>query len=175
MNNTKIHAYIEKLKAKPADHITLCRMLLSVVLLFLPPVSVPFFLVYLLCGLSDIADGITARKTHTESEAGAKLDGAADLLFLAVSAVKILPLLRLAAWIWAWAAGIAILKASAMLLRFRRRHTVLPPHSFANKLTGLALFLLPLTLPYLDIRFSAAFVCAVASCAAVQDIAEIGK
>ena len=152
-----------------ANGITSCRILLCLVLVFLSPLSLSFGTVYLLCGLSDMADGYTARKTHTESKAGAKLDSAADLLFFAVSAVKLLPLMGLPAFIWIWTAVIAAVKLGGMVRRFIRLGTFAPPHSNANKLTGLLLFLLPLTLPFADIRFSAALVCAAASFAAVQD------
>lgn len=153
-----------------ANGITLCRVLLSFVLLFLSPLSFPFGAVYLLCGLSDMADGYIARKTHTESKLGARLDSAADLLFCAVSAIKLLPLMALPTFIWIWTAAIGAVKLDGMVRRFIRCGSFAPPHSIANRLTGLLLFLLPLTLPFADLCFSASLVCAAASFAAVQDI-----
>lgn len=155
---------------RPANIITVCRILFSAALLFLPPFSTAFGVIYLLCGLSDAADGITARQTHSESETGAKLDSAADMLFLAVSAVKILPAVHLTAWIWVWAAVIALIKIAGMLLRLICGCAVMPPHSVSNKLTGLLLFVFPMTVPLVNSCFSAAVVCTVASVAAVQDI-----
>ena len=157
-------------KITPANLITLSRVLLSLALLFLSPLSIAFGILYLLGGLSDMADGFVARKTHTESETGAKLDSAADLLFVTVSAVKLLPLVRLNTWLWIWVAAIALVKIAAMVLRFVRTHTFAPPHSIANKLTGVLLFLLPLTLSLVDIHYPAALVCIVATFAAVQDV-----
>lgn len=145
-------------------------MLFSAALLFMPPFSVAFGVIYLLCGLSDVADGIVARQTHTESELGAKLDSAADMLFLTAGAVKILPNVHLAAWIWVWAAVIAAIKITGMLLRLIQGRTVMPPHSFSNKLTGLLLFIFPMTVLLANSCFFAATVCAVASLGAVQDI-----
>ena len=155
---------------KPANLITLSRVLLSLALLFLSPLSIAFGILYLLGGLSDMADGFVARKTHTETATGAKLDSAADLLFVAVCAVKLLPLVRLNTWLWIWVAAIALIKIAAMVLRFARVHTVTLPHSIPNKLTGVLLFLLPLTLPLVDVRYLAALICAVATFAAMQDI-----
>ena len=160
---------------KTADLITLSRILLSLSLLFLPPLSIAFGVLYLLCGISDAADGFVARKTHTESETGAKLDSAADLIFVAVCAVKLLPLVRLNTWLWIWVAVIALIKIAAMVLCFVRTHTFAPPHSIANKLTGVLLFLLPLTLPLMDIRYPAALICAVATIAAMQDILSLER
>ena len=42
-------------------------------------------------------------------------------------------------------------------------------HTLLNKVTGLALFLLPLTLPFADLRYTGSFVCALAALAAVQE------
>ncbi len=162
-------------KITPANLITLFRIVLSIALLFLSPLSIAFGILYLLCGLSDMADGFVARTTHTESETGAKLDSAADLIFVTISAVKLLPLVRLDAWLWIWTAAIALIKIAAMVLRFVRVHTFALPHSIANKLTGVLLFLLPLTLPLTDIRYPAALVCAVATFAAVQDILSLER
>lgn len=160
----------EQSMLKPANAITCCRIILSAVLLFLPPLSASFGVIYLVCGLSDAADGWIARKTHTESDAGARLDSAADVALLAVSAVKLLPLIRLDAWIWVWVAVIAAVKIAGMLLRIFHCRTAAPPHSASNKLTGLLLFLLPLTIPLADLRCSATVVCIAASFAAVQDV-----
>ena len=160
---------------KSANLITLFRIVLSIALLFLPTPSGAFGVLYLLGGVSDMADGFVARKTHTESETGAKLDSAADLLFVTVSAVKLLPLVRLNMWLWIWVAAIALIKIAAMVLRFVRTHTFAPPHSIANKLTGVLLFLLPLTLPLVDIHYPAALVCAVATFAAMQDILSLER
>ena len=78
-----------------ANSITVSRMLFSLALLVLPSRSLPFVVLYLLCGLTDVLDGFIARKLHTESEKGAMLDSIADLLFAVVYAVKILPILVL--------------------------------------------------------------------------------
>lgn len=154
----------------PANIITFSRILLSAVLLFLSPTSVPFGLIYLLCGFSDMADGLTARKMHMESEVGARLDSIADILFFTVSAVKIVPIIRLDIRLWVWIVIIAVMKIAGMILLFIRKHAFEPPHSVLNKLTGLLLFILPLTVTVVDITYSATAVCAVATLAAVWDI-----
>ena len=42
-------------------------------------------------------------------------------------------------------------------------------HKVMNKITGFLLFLLPLTLNYIDIKYSGFVVCAAATAAAVQE------
>ena len=78
-----------------ANLITGIRVLASVGLLFCPALSPSFFALYLLAGLTDMIDGPVARKTHTATAFGAKLDTAADILFAAVCLVKLLPVLNI--------------------------------------------------------------------------------
>lgn len=48
--------------------------------------------------------------------------------------------------------------------------TVTLPHSIPNKITGILLFVLPMTLPFINVNYSAAAVCVVATAAAVYDL-----
>ena len=54
--------------------ITLLRVAGSIGLLFYDVTSGVFWIIYSLCGISDIADGWLARKLHAESKTGAVLD-----------------------------------------------------------------------------------------------------
>lgn len=42
-------------------------------------------------------------------------------------------------------------------------------HTVANKAAGLCLFLLPLTMSFVDLRYTAPVVCAIATIAAIQE------
>ena len=90
--------------------ITLLRILCSLVLLFCMPLSLPFYVLYTAAGLSDIFDGWIARKTNTASKFGAKLDTFADIVFAAVTLIKLLPILELPVWIIIWVGVIALIK-----------------------------------------------------------------
>lgn len=152
-----------------ADVLTVSRMLCSLLLTALPVRSGIFAALYLFCGVSDVLDGFLARRLHTESERGAKLDSAADLLFALAYAVKLLPELALPAWLWGWTAGIAAAKLAGILIRSRLRRGFDLPHSPLNRLTGLAIFLLPLFAQAAAVKFGAAFVCALATAATVAE------
>ena len=78
-------------KRNAANIITGIRILGSILLTFIPVFSIPFYALYLICGLSDMADGIVARKTNSASAFGGGLDTAADFLFTAMSLAKLLP------------------------------------------------------------------------------------
>ena len=149
--------------------ITVCRILGSVFLLFCPVFSVPFYALYLFCGLSDMADGIIARKTNHTSELGAKLDSAADVLFMAASFIKFLPHIQLPGWQWIWVIAIGIAKISNLIRSTIYRNSFFSLHTPLNKATGLLLFLLPLTLPFIELKYSSAVVCSIATLSAIQE------
>ena len=57
-----------------------------------------------------MVDGAVARKTGTVSAFGAKLDTAADFVFVAVCLWKLLPSLAVPLWLWIWIVLIALIK-----------------------------------------------------------------
>ena len=67
-----------------ANIVTGFRVLISIALLFCPVFSSVFYILYLTGGLSDMADGIIARRTNTISGFGARFDTAADFVFVVV-------------------------------------------------------------------------------------------
>ena len=153
-----------------ADILTVSRMLLSIFLLVISPFSTLFGIIYLLCGATDVLDGFAARTLHTESEYGARLDSLADLFFSAVYLVKIIPVLSVPLRLWFWTAMIAAVKVSGILLASIKAHRFLIAHSFGNKLTGVLLFLLPLSVYVADVSYGATLVCAAATVTAVREI-----
>ena len=76
-----------------ANVITGIRILVSAALLLCPVFSPIFYAMYLIAGLSDMADGIVARKTNSVSEFGSRFDSIADFVFVAVCLIKILPVM----------------------------------------------------------------------------------
>lgn len=152
-----------------ANLITSCRILFSLLLLFFPALSPGFYGLYLAAGLSDMLDGFVARRTNSASPLGAKLDSMADLVFLAVCLIKLLPVLALPVWLWVWVGLIALLRLVNVVSGFVRRKKLVLLHTRANKLTGALLFLLPLSLGFLNIAYTAIPLCALASFAAIQE------
>lgn len=66
-----------------ANVITGLRILVSVGLLFCTVFSPSFYALYLIAGVSDMADGPIARKRNSVSEFGSKFDSIADFVFVA--------------------------------------------------------------------------------------------
>lgn len=61
-----------------ANGITISRIVASFMLIATNIFSILFFLLYAYCGISDMIDGIVARKTATVSKVGATLDSVAE-------------------------------------------------------------------------------------------------
>ena len=152
-----------------ANLITAIRILCSVALLFCAALSPWFYVLYITAGLSDMVDGWVARKTNTVSEFGSKLDTVADIIFVVACLVKLLPILHLPVWIYVWVGLIACIKVFNIVYSYVVRKQFLTDHNILNKVTGALLFLLPLTLSVIDVKYSAAAVCLVATVAAVKE------
>ena len=152
-----------------ANTITLFRIAASIVLLSCPVFSPAFYVFYIAAGLSDMLDGFVARKTDTVSELGARLDTIADFVLVVVCLIKLLPILSIPAWPYIWIGIIALIKVVNIISGFIVQKRLVAVHSIMNKTTGALLFLLPLTIPVIPLKYSAIVVCAVATFAAIQE------
>ena len=116
-----------------------------------------------------MVDGTIARKTNAVSEFGARLDTASDFLFFAVSLIKLLPIIHITKWMWVWIVIITIIKICNIILGFIYKKKLISLHTVMNKITGLLLFLLPLTLSVIELKNSLIAVCIVATMSAIQE------
>ncbi|WP_407424457.1 CDP-alcohol phosphatidyltransferase family protein [Methanobrevibacter sp.] len=157
------------MKRHIANILTGFRILGSILMLFFQVFSIPFYILYLFCGLSDLIDGIIARKTNSITDFSSKFDSSADLIFAAAALIKILPALSIPNWLWLWILMIAAIKVFNMAWGIAFEKRIVVEHTIMNKITGLLLFILPLTLPFIEFEYSAIAVCAVATFAAVQE------
>lgn len=163
------------MKKQIANIITGSRILFSLLLLFIPLSSVWFYIFYLFCGFTDMVDGAIARKTGAVSKFGARFDTVSDFAFLFVCWVKILPRVYIPIWLWVWITLIASIKILNIALVFIRKKELISMHSVLNKITGLALFFLPLTLTFLPTSYSVVTICILATVAAMQEAYFIKK
>ena len=147
--------------------ITLFRIACALGLLLCDRAGVVFWIIYGLCGFSDIVDGGLARKLHAETKAGAVLDSVADIVFVACCAIRLRPVLESPTWLWIWGGVIVFIKivnqASALVVHKRFCF----PHTWANKLTGFLLFLAVPAVSWSVIPI--AVVAAIATFAAAQE------
>ena len=163
------------MKKHIANIVTGIRILGSVCMLCLPVFSPLFCGIYLLCGFTDMIDGTIARKTNAVTSFGSRWDSVADLVFLTAAGIKVLPAIRLPGWLWCGILIVCITQIAAVTGRYILVGQFAVRHTLLNKLTGLLLFLLPLSLPFAEIQYSAGTVCAVAFLSAVQELLTVAR
>ena len=143
------------------------RIVGAVALLLSDVSSILFGVLYIVCGISDIADGWLARKLKCETKTGASLDSLADIVFVACCCWKLIPILTFPKWLWMWGIVIVAIKVINQISASVIYKKFVFPHTIANKVTGFLLFLAA------PIAFSSiipiAVVAGVATFAAVQE------
>lgn len=156
-----------------ANWISVSRIVLLVVLVglvFTYENRIVFLVLYLLSGLSDVLDGYIARRTHTESNFGARLDSVADLLLTAVILSACFSWLGMDLWTFLpWLCLIAGVRVVNLLIAACKYHVFAIIHTWGNKLTGLLLFVAPL---FIGVGALALLwpICLIAAVAAVEEM-----
>ena len=149
--------------------ISALRFLGAVCLLFFRVESCVFWVIYFVCGLSDMVDGYLAQKLGCESKTGAMLDSLADLVFVVCCCFKLIPALAFPKWLWIWGGVIVAIKVINQISALVMYKKCVFPHTVANKVTGFLLFVgVPLTV-FLESIVPMVIVAVVATFAAVQE------
>jgi len=157
------------MKKQIPNIITVTRFLFSISMIFTQTLSVPFFVLYTLGGLTDALDGFLARKLDACSKTGSILDSVADVAFFVISLIKVLCAVSIPIWLIICLLFITVLKIVNLIVGFVTQHKLVMPHTIPNKITGFLIFLAPYALLFLDISYVAIPVCAVAVFAAVHE------
>ena len=152
-----------------ANIITSIRMICSIALLFFPVFSSVFFTLYGIAGFGDMIDGAVARKTGTVSDFGSKLDTAADFVLVSVCLIKLFLVIHIPIWLIVWIILVAVIKVINLVYGYIMRKEIVVLHTGMNKLTGVLLFILPLTLSFINLKYSGVLVSVVATLAALQE------
>ena len=125
--------------------ITSIRLIGAIVILFLRPFSLEFYIVYGACGVTDFLDGFIARKFHLQSKLGSILDSVADLLFLGIMAFKLVPVLLDVLELWNWLiilipTGFHFIAYMICAFKFHKFSSL---HTFSNKVLSASIFFYP--------------------------------
>ena len=153
----------------PADCITAIRIPLSLSLLFLDSFTLPFYAIYVIACMTDMVDGYVARRSHTESEFGTKLDSIADIALVSVCLIKVLPHIELPIWLIVWIGIIILIRAANVVSAYAMFKRAILLHTRANRITGGLLFVLMFFLDTPWIEPSAAIICIIATYAAAEE------
>ena len=120
-------------------------------------------------------DGTVARKTKCASGFGARLDTVSDFVFMTVALIKFVPHLHIPVWLWIWIGVIAMMKLGNVVRGFVRTKKLISPHTVLNKVTGLLLFLLPVTISFIELTYTLPLVCAIAIFAAIHEVYDLKR
>ena len=147
-------------------------MVVVIALIPFKPFTLAFYILYGIGGLTDLMDGLVARKTHNVSKTGAVLDSIADLLFLLVAVIKLAPVVYavLPKGLYFIILGIAVIKIIAYGVGIWRFHRFVALHTLLNKVTGGVLFLLPYFLEVQCFQALLIGVTIIATGAAVEEL-----
>ncbi|GMQ64658.1 CDP-alcohol phosphatidyltransferase family protein [Vallitalea maricola] len=152
-----------------ANYISIARIFLVLTLVLIKPLSTAFFVVYILCGISDIFDGYIARKTETTSKLGEKLDPAADLIMVLILFFILYPFINITVQIFVWIVIIGIIRVASMITVFVKFKTFGVLHTLGNKITGLMLFVFTLLLTTIKLDVLMYALCIIANISAIEE------
>ncbi|WP_455537758.1 CDP-alcohol phosphatidyltransferase family protein [Terrisporobacter sp.] len=150
--------------------ITCFRIFASLILFTTEPFSELFYLIYFLCGVSDVLDGYIARKTNSTSKLGQVLDSIGDMIFIFVVFTMILPILKFPFWILLWIGLIFIIRTMSLLIGFIKYNSLASLHTYANKFAGLALFFFPFLYDLSGLLISTYITCTIANISALEEL-----
>ena len=153
-----------------ANYISILRIALSVLLVFTKPLSLIFFAIFIICGLSDILDGFIARNYGFANDFGAKLDSFADVVFFLVYLIALWPVLCYSYWIFLWIIGIIFIKIISIVLGFVKYGKLALIHTYLNKITGACLILLPFLLLLTSSKAIIVATCLMATLASLEEL-----
>jgi len=152
-----------------ANCISISRIVMSIILAIPKTFSIPFCIIYIYCGISDMLDGFIARRTKSTSKVGSILDSIADIVFVIIAMIKILPFLNLSNTIIICACVVLLIKIGNVIYGFIYYKKLILIHTIANKVTGFIVFVAPLIMVNFDSIIFEIIICAIATFSAIQE------
>lgn len=150
--------------------ITVTRLVCAMILLFSTPFSLLFWILYVYCGVSDLADGLVARTMKQQSDLGAKLDSVADMAFSLAIAIAVVPVIVIPLWIWIFAIVIALIRVTTYLIGYKKYHMFSALQTYANKVTGGFLFGTPVLYVVLGVTATGVILCLLAVLSSCEEL-----
>ena len=107
--------------------------------------------------------------TTWEGKAYRRNDTAADCVLVVICLIKLIPVIHVPTWLIIWIIVIAVIKVINLISGYVMRKEMVALHTVMNKVTGILLFVLPLTLTVIDLKYSGVFVSAAATFATINE------
>jgi len=150
--------------------LSITRIVLAVTLLLVAPLSRQFFVIYVVCGISDIADGIIARRFKVTSAFGSRLDSIGDVVLTLIMLYIILPIILLPIWLLVWIFLIIVLRFISVGIAIYRYRKPTLLHTILNRAVAMALFLFPFSLVLRNTLTIPIILTTIASVAAIEEL-----
>ncbi|MBB4037501.1 CDP-diacylglycerol--glycerol-3-phosphate 3-phosphatidyltransferase [Dysgonomonas hofstadii] len=153
--------------------LSISRLIISGFLFFLGGYPALFTILYLYCGISDVADGYIARRWQAESTLGAKLDSWGDFVFYILITVMFFThteLMKDPVMLWL-VIVLFIIKLLNLIITKIKFHQLGMLHTIGNKLSGLLVyFMLPVYVLFSSIPIAIGII--IASAALIATLEE---
>ena len=155
--------------------LSVSRIILAFTLLIVRPLSIHFFIIYIVCGVSDMIDGVIARRYNAITPLGSKLDSIGDVVLTLIMLWIILPIIQLPLWMLIWILLIIILRFVSVGVALYRYHQLTLLHTIMNRVVALALFFFPFSLLFLNTLTIPIILSTIASLAALEELLIVAK
>lgn len=161
-----------KSKVNVPNCITAVRIVGTVAMMFTTIFTPLFYVIYTICGVTDVLDGFVARMTKKTTEFGAKLDSVADLLFYGTMLFKLLPemLSAMPKAMPVMIASLIALRVCSYLIAAFRYKKFASLHTYMNKASGFSCFLMPYLISFIPQNIVYSIVYGIAVIAGLEEL-----
>ena len=149
--------------------ITCTRFVFALILVLAAPGSAWFWAAYGLGAVSDVLDGLLARRFGVQSDGGARLDSAADIAFLLALTAALLRARQLACWLL-YAGAVLLIRSVTYAAGFYKFRTFVSLYTTLNRAAGVVLVGYPVLAVLLGQGTAAWLAAAAAGLSALEEL-----
>ena len=150
--------------------ITCTRFVFALILVLAAPGSAWFWAAYGLGAVSDVLDGLLARRFGVQSDGGARLDSAADIAFLLALTAALLHARQLACWLLYAAGAVLLIRSVTYAAGFYKFRTFVSLYTTLNRAAGVVLVGYPVLAALLGQGTAAWFAADAAGLSALEEL-----
>ena len=142
----------------------------TICLLFVEPLSLWFFILYLICGGCYVFKCCTNRALDNPAKSSVILTNVSKYLFVIAILAVFIPLIQLTHWQLYWLVAILLIRISALLVGYIRYHRLAFWRTYSNSAKRIAFFCFPLLYGSLGFTIAICVFCGIATISAAEDL-----